>query len=300
MGINMSKFGYINKNGDFVIPPEFDSCYEYTEGLAAVKIDGKFGYIDKGGNFAIPPQYEWTLPFACGIAAVPIEGKCGYIDKSGTIVIPPMFEDVREFSDGLAYARTDTQTGYIDHTGAWAFIPPSHYVCGRPFCDGLSVATVCDEGELNDDGYIDDLGCIGEGYIDNTGAIIIPPQFKDLEDFSEGLAHVETNCGDYVFINTVGEVSVKFDFDYESDQPFFSEGLVALKIDGKFGFADKIGEIVIEPQFSEVHEFSDGLASARIGEKWGFVDKTGKWVIEPRVWRPFGFTEGLAPVAVLD
>ena len=94
-GKNMPKFGYIDKTGDFVIPPHFDDlCYEYSEGLAAVNVEGKYGFIDKNGDFVITPQFECVLPFAHGIAAVLIEEKYGYIDKSGTIVIPPTFEEV--------------------------------------------------------------------------------------------------------------------------------------------------------------------------------------------------------------
>ena len=294
------KLGYIDKNGIVVIPPQFDCCYEYTEGLAAVKIDEKFGFIDKNGHFAIPPQFEWALGFSDGLAAVPIAGKCGYIDTSGTVVIPPTFKEVTEFSDGLAYVETETQKGYIDTTGAWAFIPPPHYVCFAPFCEGLAVAGVCEEDELNDDGYLTDWGNTGEGYIDKTGAIVIPPQFREVDDFSDGLAHVQVKDGDYVFINKVGDMAVKFDFDYESDQPYFSEGLVSVKIDGKYGFADKMGRIVIEPQFEEAYRFSEGLAAACIREGWGYIDKTGGWVIEPRdYWNAYNFSDGLALVVAV-
>ena len=103
-----------------------------------------------------------------------------------------------------------------------------------------------------------------------------------------------------MFIDTKGDVALKFDFDYKFRNPYFSEGLVAVKIDRKFGYADKTGKIVITPQFREILWFSEGLAGARIGSRWGFIDKTGEWVIEPKSWRPFDFFEGLAVVAVQD
>ena len=53
--LKMSKYGYIDKSGSFVIPPQFDDCYEYSEGIASVEIDGKSGFIDKQGDFVIPP-----------------------------------------------------------------------------------------------------------------------------------------------------------------------------------------------------------------------------------------------------
>ena len=35
------------KTGKFVINPKFDSAYGFSEGLAAVVIDGKWGYISR-------------------------------------------------------------------------------------------------------------------------------------------------------------------------------------------------------------------------------------------------------------
>ncbi len=129
MPILGSKFGYIDRSGHFIIPPQFDRCYEYTDGLATVEIEGKYGFIDKNGDFVIPPQFEWALGFSEGRAAVFINGKHGYIDKSATTIIPPTFEEVSDFSDGLAYVQTDTQKGYINHSGAWELIPPPVMNC---------------------------------------------------------------------------------------------------------------------------------------------------------------------------
>ena len=48
----------------------------------------------------------------------------------------------------------------------------------------------------------------------------------------------------------------------------------------------KPGTIVINPQFDESRSFSDGLARVRFGDfktgKWGFIDKTGHYVINPQ------------------
>ena len=63
MPILGSKFGYIDKNGHLIIPPQFDRCYEYTDGLATVEIEGKYGFIDKNRDFVIPPQFESAFGF---------------------------------------------------------------------------------------------------------------------------------------------------------------------------------------------------------------------------------------------
>ena len=59
-------------------------------------------------------------------------------------------------------------------------------------------------------------------------------------------------------------------------------GLLSIKKDGKWGYMDKTGKVVIEPQFDGVRLFSEGLANVWIGDKEGYIDKTGKIVINPQ------------------
>ena len=49
----------------------------------------------------------------------------------------------------------------------------------------------------------------------------------------------------------------------------------------KYGYIDKSGKVVIEPQFDYVRDFSEGLAVVEKDGKWGVIDKNGKVVIEP-------------------
>ena len=46
------------KTGQMVIPPAYDMAHKQAQGLAAVKADCKWGYVDKKGKMLIPPQYE--------------------------------------------------------------------------------------------------------------------------------------------------------------------------------------------------------------------------------------------------
>jgi hypothetical protein len=46
--------------------------------------------------------------------------------------------------------------------------------------------------------------------------------------------------------------------------------------------------------------FSDGLAAVRVESKWGYIDKTGKFVIEPQFVGAGPFSEGLAAVSSSD
>ncbi len=46
---------------------------------------------------------------------------------------------------------------------------------------------------------------------------------------------------------------------------------------------DDTGKIVIKPQFRHALTFlPDGLAPVKSGNEWGFIDKSGKLVINPQ------------------
>lgn len=73
--------------------------------------------------------------------------------------------------------------------------------------------------------------------------------------------------------------------------------LYSFHCDGKSGYKDKTGKVVIPCKWERAYEFHEGLAAVKeIKGKWGFIDKTGKIVI-PCKWREANsFNDGLAPV----
>lgn len=76
-----------------------------------------------------------------------------------------------------------------------------------------------------------------------------------------------------------------------------AQQLIPYEREGKWGFINPKGQIVITPRFDEVEAFSEGLALVSIVGDKGFIDEAGSVVIEPQFRCAFGFSEGLAPVA---
>jgi hypothetical protein len=91
-----------------------------------------------------------------------------------------------------------------------------------------------------------------------------------------------------------------------------SERLFPVKVNGRYGYVDTKGKMVIKPQFDDADKFHEGLAGVNMGGqkrsgsngyvyyaggKFGYIDKTGKFVI-PLGKYEFGrgFSEGLAEV----
>jgi hypothetical protein len=78
------------------------------------------------------------------------------------------------------------------------------------------------------------------------------------------------------------------------------DGLLAITVNGKQGFIDLNGRIVIPPTFDNVWQFSEGLASAWQNGLVGFIDRSGKFVIPPRYQYGKAFHDGLAEVQLGD
>lgn len=52
-----------------------------------------------------------------------------------------------------------------------------------------------------------------------------------------------------------------------------------MKKDGKYGFVDKSGKIVIPLLYDNVWSFSEGFAGVMRDEKWGYVNTAGEETI---------------------
>ena len=145
------KFGYIDRTGEMIIPPQFDRAMGFVEGLGRVGIGDKHGYIDETGKFVIPLKFDEAHAFREGLAGARIGDQFGFIDKTGAFVIQPRFDHVEHFSEGIAAVLLDGRWGYINQQGDYVAEPQFTRVW--PFTDGM--APVVGKGR--------------SGYIDNTG-----------------------------------------------------------------------------------------------------------------------------------
>lgn len=123
----------------------------------------------------------------------------------------------------------------------------------------------------------------------------ISPQFDGTGPFAEGLADVKVN-GKWGYIDKNGTVVIQPQFD---EAQSFAEGLAIVWISGQNrGYIDKTGRFVIPQQFAKNYagKFSEGLAWACVVSSCGYIDKTGRFVIERRFTSISDFSEGLAAV----
>ena len=299
-----------------VIPFEFDSAFDFSEGLAVVRRGDKFGYIDKTGGVVIPFIYDFASPFYGGSALVEVgnwvsegdergelrsvfDGERFSIDKSGARTEPADID-----FDGMERIIVNGKMGFVNESGI-EVVPPIYDWAGD-FSDGLA--------EIQLDGKW--------GFIDKSGDPVVPPKYDEISwaGFTDGLVAVAVD-GKWGFVDLTGAEIVTPKYD---DVGAFSEGFAQVGIlyensDLHRGFIDRTGKEIVPLIYDLVQDFSEGLAAvSRSVEitvetqegnhtdtraRWGFVDTTGREVIPPKydeIDLIRGFSDGLMAVGVFS
>ena len=199
------------------------------------------------------------------------------------------YDAVGDFHDGLALVYKGDKYGFIDKMGN-EVIP-----CVYDFSE---------EVDLN---FHDGLAFVRQGekhfFINKKGKEAFPYNYDTGLNFSEGLALVwkERKCG---YIDTNGNEVIPLTDKYYGRN--FSDGMAMVRNDeGKYGFIDKKGKLVIPMSFDvgeggETSEFHEGFAVICKNEKYGYIDKSGKEVIPCKYDAANDFNDGMALVAIND
>lgn len=237
--------------------------------------------------------------------------KFGFKDETGKVVIEPIYDDAGEFVCGLAAVNRGAQVRYVPLArrdgGKWGYINTQGKVVvpftlrwAGTFSDGLA--------QVGDDR--------GRRFIDTEGKTLITlGDVSQAGNFSEGLAPIyidrslQKKGWQTQFIDKKGETVLTVDGYAEG----FHEGMAVLIVgdgtadgNGKYGFMDRNGKVVIAAKFAEAHRFSEGLAPVRTkkttmygkGDTWGYIDKNGQWVLKPEFNETHEFRNGVARVHV--
>ena len=323
-------YGFIDKMGNEIIPCQYNYIYQgFKDGIAVVSKSGDDRtLIDKkckeiaSFNYPCGELQDGLMPFM--VETDDYDYKEGYLDVTGKVVIPADFEMrmcngpfPSYFSEGLC-GRYDYETQksfFIDKTGKKVFECEGE---AEDFSEGLAaVGKIYMESE-------DDLSRFTwrTGFIDKTGAEAIPFIFKHAGQFVDGLCWAETDsqCG---FINRDGKFELTGDFKtivleegIECGSyplcPTFSEGLAwVCNKEGKFGYIDKTGKVVIPFRYeacyddeSELYyhqpcyDFHEGLARIcdKTTEKYGYIDREGNEVFPCQFGYAEDINEGVARV----
>jgi hypothetical protein len=238
------KWGFVDKDGIWVVKPKFDEVKPFKEDLAAVKRKGKWGFIFESGKYAIKPRFSKITSFSEGKAGVvwakKSNGLWGFINKQGLMIIEPAFSHVKQFKDGESKVKLP------------GMLPQQMIVING---DGKQIAPPHVKRIKIDDYYHiisqkankQKLYC----YIDAEGELIAPWSLDDYE-LGKKMQMIRVTAAD--------------DDSFEPDDVLVSESSLFL-----FAYIDEKGTVVSK-WYREIREFHMGYAVARRNHHYCFID----------------------------
>ena len=254
----------------------------YSNGMCAVQEDGLWGYADMEGNTKIPLQFAWAGPFSTDeIAPVQDEnGEFYYISGTGNKRID--LEGINGCTalgvsvNGIFPAAAQGTYAYYDENlkkiaGDYKQASTMSGSIGAVETeDGWNL--VNEKGEKITDELFDSI------VMDEKGVV-----FRNDRIFAEEAAK-------YFMLDETGKKVEKQ--TYDAAKIFLSkDGYAAVESGMKWGFIDKDGKMMIEPQYDDAHSFSNGYAAIKANGKWGFINTDGDLVIEPQFSEVKDFNE---------
>ena len=262
-------FGFINKNGDYVLKPEYQFIGNENEGLFLVQKQDKWGFVDKTGKIIIKPELEWAQDFHEGLAGFSKNAKWGFMDKALKTLIKPKFTYVENFSEGLAGICIKDKWGFIDKKGKIIIKPKYKKI--EKFENGKAKV------EFSDTEY---------GYINRKGKLIgvLKLNYGKYCYNDEDLTKKIIN-GKEVIIDEEGKPHIKKGF---YDVGCFHEDLARVLVKGYWGFIDKKGKFVITPKYDNTSiPFNNGRAIVEDGTYRKIINKSGKVIKKSQSYLSF-------------
>ena len=224
-------YGYINKDGHYSIAPLFDKAYSFSEGFAAVKMHSNSEYkatlINKQGK--IFGNYCWTQNFDSGLATV--------YDGNEVYEVDYNFEKKAKLNKEESITL---------------------------FCRQCGLKRIEDEhGKY--------------GYLDKDLNLKIPCIFTEANDFQDDVAIVKLEDNIYGIVTAEDNITLLPQEKQYKEVKDFSEGLALVKgTNDLWSFIDKTGKEVIPCQYKAADPFSEGLAGViDCNDVYHYINKRG-------------------------
>lgn len=236
---------FIKKDGSIAFVSQYKhNISPFAYGRATVEVNNEVCVIDTKGKIIFNTHYPYGGGFPLQEGVVQVWGGKGgwvkeglsqvwrgdttkYFDKDGKLLLELEGMGYENFNQGLALVRKNGKACYINKKGEVMIKPQgARFVYGQ-FHNGLAQATIPGRDHKS-------------GFISKQGKVVIPLVYRDLNDFSEGLA------------------------------AFRSEGL--------WGFINVKGDTAISPRFSYVKSFKNGLCQVGARKQWGYINRQGEFV----------------------
>jgi len=245
----------------------FAENYDVDEHPIPFEVNRNWGAKDKDGVVVVPPIYKNVLLFRGGISAARLDKKIGYVDSEGRVAIPFDYDSGLNPVYGLVGVCAEGKCGYLDTKGN--VVIPLIYKEISYFGDKVPIAVV--KGER------------GWGVIDTAGREVVALTHKDKPKIAayegDGFIVGFKAKREGMIYDLKGNELVRLNYDQIAFNvwagKWLNDGLFTVAIDGKWGFIDKSGKVIIPLRYDKRAYFFRGYAELVRDGKVYRVDKRG-------------------------
>lgn len=245
-----------------------------------VNKERKWGYADTTGKLIVACTYSRAMPFKNGYGAVESGDKWGMINLKGRQIVAPAYTTIEADADGIIRARKGAQWFYMDAAGKR--IGSMALIMAGSFQNGL--AMVKDTNNLY-------------GFMDAGGRMPIPAKYEAITSFnSKGRAAAKLpGSENWIIINNknkeLARTEATFVGEFVRDVAPYRKGMM-------WGLMDAAGKQLTPPVYEEIQQNPGTLWAYKSNGKYGFMNDEGKVMIAPAYTVSMGFDKKY-PVAVV-
>ncbi len=255
------KKGIINYSGQTILEAKYDNVLKvYGNDMYVVEQEGKQNLVKKDGTEILTTnldEIKAILKNADNGIIYTQNGKTGVMKTTGEVIINPEYEDLKEAKTGIFIAKQEGKYGIIDLQEQTKI--EFQYV-------SITYNEKADIYIAQKEDYINDI-------IDNTFTI---RQTGILIELDDEKGYFELKQGEeYKYYN--------FKFEEKSvTEIHASNTLFKSKKDGKYGFVNKEGKVIIDYQYDDATEQNIyGYAGIKKDGKWGVINNQGSIIQNP-------------------
>ena len=294
-----NKYGVIDSEGKLIVEPKYTEVTNFGKdnksGFIVKNEDGKYGIVDYSNQIVLETKYEEILKiYGNDMYVVKQEGKQILVKKDGTEVLSQGYDSINQIlknaDNGIIFMK-NSKFGVMKITGEVTIEP--EYEDLKEAKSGILIASKEGKYGVVDiqnnmkidfkyaiinynekaDIYIAEDANFNNDIIDNTFTI---KQTGILIDMNDEKGYIKLRQEDeYKYYN------YKFEEKKESDINI-NNTLFLSKKDGKYGFVDKEGKVVVDYIYDDATEQNSyGYAGIKKDGKWGSIDNKGNIVQEP-------------------
>ena len=295
------RYGYIDNEGNKILDTNYNDLYRINyegETYLVCAENGKYGIITLEGSMILQVRYNQIDINGDYIYTTDENSEIKVYDKKGnevevnqnttisTIQENPEYKIYIDTSNGttlysIYQGENKITNGNYNYIG---YLSNNNYIASRQN-EKLGVIDQNEniklEMKYDTIRKIDGTNLV-EADIQSTNTIeIYSSNLEKIAEMNNATLTVEDN---YIKLSSTTEIKY-FDLEGKEKQntEIFPENTIFAKSqNGKWGFVDKNGQVVVDYQYDEVTEQNEyGFAGVKLNDKWGIVDKNGKIIVEP-------------------